>query len=203
MKHILTLLLAFAFFTGFSQSTYRFLESTDPLEEKWVNDIFNSMTEDEKIGQLMNIRAHSDKGPEHIAKVENLIKKYHVGGLTFFQGTVEKQAQLTNNYQKLSKIPLMVAMDAEWGLGMRLKSSSISYPRNLMLGSIQDNSLLYDFGAQMAEEFKRIGVHVNYAPVADVNNNPKKQIPIVTMHYQRFSTTYNAWIVLSYFHSKY
>ena len=84
----------------------------------------------------MNIRAHSDKGSEHIATVERLIKEYHIGGLTFFQGTPEKQLELSNRYQQLSqRIPLMIAMDAEWGVGMRFKSATINFPRQLMLGS--------------------------------------------------------------------
>lgn len=146
-------------------------------EQHWVDSIFNIMSFEERLGQLMNIRAHSDKGPEHIAKVESLIKKYHVGGLTFFQGTPEKQVELTNRYQKLTKhIPLMIAMDAEWGVGMRFKSATINFPRQLMLGAIQDNRLIYDMGEEVANQFKRLGMHVNFAPVADVNNNPENPV---------------------------
>ena len=116
-------------------------------EDAWVAQQFNSMNESERIGQLINIRAHSDKGSSHIAEVSNLIKKYDVGGLTFFQGTASKQAQLTERYQKLAKkVPLMVSIDGEWGLGMRLKSSTVSYPRQLTLGAIQDNKLIYNMG---------------------------------------------------------
>lgn len=142
-------------------------------EFAWVDAVFNSMSEDERIGQLMMIRAHSDKGPAHIAKVDNLIKDYHVGGLCFFQGTPEKQAELTNRYQNAAyRIPLLISMDAEWGLGMRLKKSTISFPRQLMLGAVRDNNLIYEFGAEVARHCNRLGVHLNFAPVADVNNNP-------------------------------
>ena len=103
-----------------------------------------TMTLDEKIGQLFMIRAHSDLGPDHIKSVEDQIKKYKVGGLCFFQGTPTKQAELTNKYQRLSDTPLMVAIDAEWGLGMRHKKSSISYPKQLTLGAISDNTLIYN-----------------------------------------------------------
>lgn len=141
-------------------------------EDQWVDSVFNAMTEDERLGQLFMIRAHSDKGPEHIAKVESLIKTYHVGGLCFFQGTPQKQAELTNQYQKLSpKLPLMIAIDGEWGLGMRMKASTISYPRQLTLGAIQNDKLLYDMGKEIARQMRRIGIHVNFAPVVDVNNN--------------------------------
>ncbi len=146
-------------------------------EQEWVDRIFNSMTQQERIAQLMMIRAHSDKGPAHIAKVEGLIKKHQVGGLCFFQGTPEKEIELTNRYQALTKhVPLMISMDAEWGIGMRFKKATINFPRALMLGAIQDNRLLYDMGKEIARQCKRIGVHVNFAPVADVNNNSENPV---------------------------
>lgn len=140
-------------------------------ETAWVEATFKTLTLDEKIGQLIWVRAHSDKGAEHVAKVKKLITNYHVGGLTFFQGTPEKQADYNNQFQKLAKVPLIISMDAEWGLGMRLKQSTISFPNMLTLGAIQDNRLLYDMGQEIARQCRRLGVHVNFGPVADVNNN--------------------------------
>ena len=146
-------------------------------EQRWVDSIFQTLTLDEKIGQLITIRAHSNKGSSHIAEVEGLIRRYKVGGVCFFQGTPQKQAELTNRYQKLAtKVPIMVSMDAEWGLGMRMRKSTISFPRQLMLGAIQDNSLIYELGEQVADQCKRLGVHVNFAPVVDVNNNPDNPV---------------------------
>ncbi|MEM9820183.1 MAG: glycoside hydrolase family 3 N-terminal domain-containing protein, partial [Bacteroidota bacterium] len=116
-------------------------------------------------------------GADHVAKVEQLIKNYQVGGLCFFQGSPEKQAELNNRYQRLSKkVPMMISMDAEWGLGMRLKENAISFPYQLMLGAIQDNPLLYDMGKEVARQCRRLGVHINFAPVADVNNNPENPV---------------------------
>lgn len=147
------------------------------LEQRWIDSLYNRMSPDERIGQLIMIRAHSDKGPDHIAAVENLIQKYNVGGLCFFQGTPEKQAELTNHYQELTQfVPLLVAMDAEWGLSMRLKETAIAFPRQLMLGAIQDNTLIYEMGREIARECRRLGVHINFAPVADVNNNPNNPV---------------------------
>jgi beta-glucosidase-like glycosyl hydrolase/CubicO group peptidase (beta-lactamase class C family) len=146
-------------------------------ENKWVETIFNQMTEDERIGQLINVRAHSNKGESHVRSVSNMIKKYKAGGVTFFQGTPAKQIQYANRFQKLTtKVPLMVAIDGEWGLGMRMKSSTISYPRQLTLGAIQDNGLIYKMGQEIARQCKRVGVHVNFAPVVDVNNNPNNPV---------------------------
>lgn len=135
-----------------------------------------TMSLDEKIGQLFMIRAHSDLGADHVRSVEKQIKDYHVGGLCFFQGTPTKQAELTNKYQKLSKTPLMVAIDAEWGLGMRHLDDAITFPKQLTLGAIDDNTLIYEMGQTIAEHLKRIGVHVNFAPVVDVNNNPSNPV---------------------------
>ena len=143
----------------------------------WVDSIMAKMSLDERIGQLFMIRAHSDLGEDHVRQVKEQIMKYHVGGLCFFQGTAMKQAALTNDYQRLTKrVPLMIAMDAEWGLGMRFKTGVISYPRQLMLGAIQDNSLIYEFGNELAHQFKQIGVHINFAPVVDINNNPNNPV---------------------------
>src|SRR5690606_29425936 len=96
----------------------------------------------------------------------------HLGGVVFFQGGPQRQAVLTNKYQSLSKTPLMIALDGEWGLGMRL-DSTISYPYQMTLGAVQDNNLIYRMGQQIAKDFKRLGIHINFAPVMDVNNNPK------------------------------
>jgi beta-N-acetylhexosaminidase len=146
-------------------------------EAQWVDETFARMNRDERIGQLFNIRAHSNLGNDHVAQVEKMIQEYHVGGLTFFQGTPEKQAELTNRYQQIAgKIPLMIAMDAEWGLGMRMKETTISFPKQLTLGAIQDNRLLYDFGKEVAWQLRRLGVHVNFAPDVDVNNNPRNPV---------------------------
>ena len=139
-------------------------------EKQWVDSIFQQLTVKQKIAQLIMIRAHSDKGADHIAQVEELIKKYEVGGLCFFQGTPAKQISLVNQYQSISKVPLMVGIDGEWSLGMRLKET-MSFPRALMLGAIQNNDLIYKMGREIGIQMKRVGVHVNFAPVADVNNN--------------------------------
>lgn len=154
-----------------------FLQGSDP-GVRWAASEVSKMTLDEKIGQLFMIRAHSDLGPDHIKEVEKQIKNYHVGGLCFFQGTPKKQAELTQRYQNLSKRPLMVAVDAEWGLGMRFtkKGDAISFPKQLTLGAIEDNNLIYEMGVEIAQQLKMIGAHINFAPVVDVNNNPANPV---------------------------
>lgn len=173
--------------------------SSDVVAMQWANSVYQEMSPDERIGQLIWLRAHSDKGPEHVAFVEKMIRDYHVGGLTFFQGTPLEQAKLTNQYQALVKrVPLLISMDAEWGLGMRMKQTTISYPRQLMLGAIQDNRLIYDMGAEIARQLRRLGVHANFAPVADVNNNPSNPV----INYRSFGEDRNNVAVKSFFYMK-
>jgi beta-N-acetylhexosaminidase len=155
---------------------------TDPLvakdsvaQTKWVDTLLNNMTIDEKIGQLFMVQAYSNKDVEHSKLIENFIEKYHIGGLIFMQGTPEKQALLNNKYQSISKIPLLIGFDGEWGLNMRLKNT-YRFPWNMTLGAIQNNKLIEDFGKQVAKHCKRLGIHINFAPVVDININPKNPI---------------------------
>lgn len=165
------LLLVISFNSLFAQSK---------SEQKWVDSLFNTLSFDEKIGQLFILRAHSNKDSAYEERVAQQIRDYQVGGLCFFQGTPEKQATLTNYYQSLSrKVPLFVSMDAEHGLGMRLMENTISYPRYLALGAIQDNRLIYEMGAAVARQCRRLGVNVNFAPDADINNNGEN--PVIGM----------------------
>jgi beta-glucosidase-like glycosyl hydrolase/CubicO group peptidase (beta-lactamase class C family) len=143
--------------------------------QQWTDSVFRSLSDEEKIAQLMVIRAHSNLGADHIAKVTDDITKYNVGGLCFFQGGPVRQANLTNFYQSIAKTPLMVTIDAEWGLGMRL-DSVIKYPYQLTLGALDDERLVYRMGLAVGEQCKRLGVHVNYAPVVDINNNPNNPV---------------------------
>lgn len=144
-------------------------------KQQWVDSVFNSLSDDQRIAQLMVIRAHSNLGPDHVAKVVNDIQQYNVGALCFFQGGPVRQANLTNYYQSITKTPLMITIDGEWGLGMRLDSVT-KYPYQLTLGSINDERLVYRMGQAVGEQCKRMGIHVNYAPVVDINNNPNNPV---------------------------
>ncbi len=141
----------------------------------WADSVFNSLSKEEKVAQLLVIRAHSNLGPDHVSQVTELIQKYNVGALCYFQGGPVRQANLTNYYQGIAKTPLMVTIDAEWGLGMRL-DSVIRFPYQLSLGAIQDPGIVYQMGLAVGEQCKRIGVHVNYAPVIDINNNANNPV---------------------------
>ncbi|HVZ58007.1 MAG TPA: glycoside hydrolase family 3 N-terminal domain-containing protein [Chitinophagaceae bacterium] len=144
-------------------------------ESRWVDSVINSLSDDQKIAQLVIIRAHSNLGADHVAKVEDLIRNYNVGGLCFFQGGPVRQALLTNAYQRLAKTPLLISIDAEWGLGMRLDSVT-RFPYQLTLGAMDDPRLVYAMGRAIARQCRRMGIQVNFAPDADINNNPDNPV---------------------------
>ncbi|WP_309642580.1 glycoside hydrolase family 3 N-terminal domain-containing protein [Flavobacterium sp.] len=145
------------------------------IEKKWVDSIYNTLTFDERIGQLFMVSAYSNKDSVHVKAIDKLIQENKVGGLIFFQGGPVRQAKLTNRFQSESKVPLLIGIDAEWGLSMRL-DSTYRYPFNMTLGAIQNKKLIETVGIQMGEQNKRIGVHFNFAPVLDINTNPKNPI---------------------------
>lgn len=161
---------------GYAQQYPNSLLSNDAEDQKkWVDSIMKKLTIDQKIGQLFMLQAYSNKDKKHQVYIEKMIKKFHIGGLIFMQGTPEKQVKLTNIYQSKTKIPLLIGFDGEWGLNMRLKNT-FRYPWNMTLGAVQNNKLIELFGKQLGEHCKRVGIHINFAPVVDINTNPKNPI---------------------------
>lgn len=136
----------------------------------WVDSVYQKMTLDERIGQLFMVAAYSNKNKAHLNDLSLLIEQYHIGGLIFFQGGPGRQINVLNQLQPKAKIPLWIGMDAEWGLAMRL-DSTMKFPKQMTLGAIENDSLVYAMGAEIARHSKAVGVHVNFAPVVDVNNN--------------------------------
>ena len=144
-------------------------------QNHWVDSIFKRLSLNRKIAQLLFVRAHTNLGQRYEDSVAAVIEKEQLGGVVFFQGGPVRQAVLTNRYQSLSKVPLIIAMDGEWGVGMRL-DSTISYPYQMALGAIRDNTLIYKMGQYVAYDFKRLGMQMNFAPDMDVNNNPNNPV---------------------------
>ncbi|HAZ25155.1 MAG TPA: glycosyl hydrolase, partial [Algoriphagus sp.] len=144
-------------------------------QRNWVDSVFQSLSSEERLGQLFMVAAYSNKDQKHIDEISQLVKDENLGGLIFFQGGPDRQARLTNYYQALAKTPLFIAMDAEWGISMRLDSVP-DFPRAMTLGAIQNSDLIYDMGAEMARQFKELGMHINFAPVVDVNSNPENPV---------------------------
>ncbi len=141
----------------------------------WVDSVYQSMTPDERIAQLMMIAAFSNRDSTHIRDVECHVRELKVGGIIFFKGSPHKQAALTNNYQALAKVPLIIGIDGEWGLSMRLDSTPV-FPRQMAIGASRDEHLMYDLGRVIGRQCKRMGIHWNFAPDVDVNNNPNNPV---------------------------
>jgi beta-N-acetylhexosaminidase len=171
MKKIILFTLLLIFF--FDQSHAQKKNTT--AEKKWVTSHFKALSLDEKIAQLMIIRAHSEWNQAKRDTLSQLIKQYNIGGLCFFQGGPVREAIQTNYYQSIAKTPLLITMDAEWGVGMRLDSVEM-FPRQLSLGAILSNDLIYKMGAAIANQCKRLGIQVDYAPDIDINNNPSNPV---------------------------
>lgn len=139
--------------------------------EAWVDSVIASLSPDERIAQLFMVAAYSNKDQQHVSQISRLVSTYNIGGLIFFQGGPLRQAALTNLYQAMAKTPLLISIDAEWGLAMRL-DSTIRFPKQMTLGAVQDDKPVYSMGSEIARECRRLGIHINFAPVVDVNNNP-------------------------------
>ena len=173
--HFFKTLLFFLFISFFSYSQNPLITSDKIEQEVWVDSIYNSLSIDQKIGQLFTIWVATKQGPEKMDEVSSIIKKNHLGGLIFSLGNINDQAKYTNEFQSISKVPLLIGMDAEWGIGMRL-DDAFSFPYNMTLGALNDNSLIYRVGKRIGVHAKRIGVHINFAPVTDINTNPNNPI---------------------------
>lgn len=166
-------------------------------EEQWVQSRLGRMSLEEKIGQLLMIRAYSrgDKAEEKL--ILKYIRQYHIGGICFFQGSPAEQARLVNVYQAASQVPLFIGIDAEWGLGQRFPKEAISFPKQMALGAIQDSRHIYDMGKEIAAQLKAVGVNVNFAPAVDINNNPAN--PVIherSFGEDRFNVTSKAYMYI-------
>ena len=148
-------------------------------QEAWVDSVFRSLTPDEKIAQLMVVRLSSITASRqvvfHDSAVEAAVRKYNIGSICLFQGAPVKQASFVNYFQSIARTPILMTIDGENGVGMRLDSVA-GLPRQMMLGAVRDPDLIYRYGRWVAEQCRRLGIHVNYAPVVDVNNNPANPV---------------------------
>ncbi len=146
-------------------------------ENHWVDSVYNSLTVKQRIGQLLMVRAN-ESGKPYNQDLDALIRKYNLGGVTFFKGDAEAQLIQTNRWQQIAQTPMLISIDAEWGLGMRI-NNTISYPYQMTLGALQNDALISEMGMQIAEQCHRMGIHMNFAPVVDANDNP--QNPVIGM----------------------
>lgn len=156
-----------------AQISYK-IEKSNP-RTKWVDSVYNELNPEERIGQLFMVAAYSGGKNYNQDAILKLLENHQIGGLIFMQGGPVRQALLTNKYQQIAQVPLLISMDAEWGLGMRL-DSVINFPRQMMLGAARDTNLMYQVGMAIAYQCKRMGVQVNFSPDIDINNNANNPV---------------------------
>lgn len=143
--------------------------------EKWVEEKYNSLSQNEKLGQLFIVALYTNKGDNHIDEIRNIVSREQIGGLILMQDDAAKEITLVNEFQQKSKTPMMIGMDAEWGLYQRIAAAH-KYPWAMTLGAIQDKSLIEKMSAKIAEDCHRMGINWDFAPVVDVNTNPNNPI---------------------------
>jgi beta-N-acetylhexosaminidase len=176
MKNIVLLIILLSFSSQLkAQEGHDFVTFINQQHD-WVDSVYKKLNKRERIAQLFMVRAHTNLGQRYIDSVAKVIKNEKLGGVVLFQGGPVRHANLINRYQALAKVPLLIAIDGEWGLGMRLPDSAISYPYQMALGAIQNNTLIYTMGQEVAKDLKRLGVNINFAPVVDINNNPRNPV---------------------------
>ncbi|MBA4053943.1 MAG: hypothetical protein C0490_04455, partial [Marivirga sp.] len=154
-----------------------FTVHAQPDKNRWVDSVFTTLNAEEKIGQLFMMVVPSHAGPDDVERIANEIKSHEIGGIIFQQETPYHQASATQKFQRDSKIPLFVGQDAEWGLG-QMVDSTISFPRPMILGAISNDSMIYSMGRETARQMKILGLNINFAPLADINNDP--QDPLIS-----------------------
>ncbi|MBK5195105.1 MAG: glycoside hydrolase, partial [Proteiniphilum sp.] len=175
MKKIL-FLCAFGLYTVLASAqvaTALFEKADNEKMNLWVDSVYTTMTPDERVGQLFMPIVEPNSGWKK--RIAGYIQQQKVGGLLYSKGTLAHQADVTNYAQSISRVPLMIALDGEWGLSMRL-SDAPKYPRNLIIGAIQDEETLKLYGKEVARQCKEMGIHVNFAPSIDVHTNPQNPI---------------------------
>ncbi len=164
-----------SFFVTAQQIPEPLLSHNPEKQQIWVDSVYQALTLNQKIGQLFMVQVFSDQDALTKQEILRQIKEYQIGGVIYSKGGPKRQVKLNNELQAISHIPLLVGMDAEWGLNMRL-DSTFAFPYNMTLGAIKNDQLIYRVGQQIAAHCKRIGVHVNFAPVVDINTNPNNPI---------------------------
>ncbi|MEL6812310.1 MAG: glycoside hydrolase family 3 N-terminal domain-containing protein [Bacteroidota bacterium] len=175
-RFVTTSLFILTFFISFSQQINPLIVLDDlQNQQQWVDSIYGNMSLQEKVGQLFMVDVFSGDPKTNTDKIKKLISDYYIGGIIFSKGGPGRQATLNNEFQAMAKTKLLIGMDAEWGLAMRL-DSTFAYPWNMTLGAIKDNRIVEQVGKRIGDHSRRMGVHFNFAPVVDINTNPKNPI---------------------------
>lgn len=178
-KSVYVVLLCFFAIHGFTQTIPNlYAEANKTNMNLWVDSVFNQLSVDERIGQLFMVIANPKADAANMRKLMRYVNEIKLGGILFHKGSPNTQAEVTNQLQKASRVPLLVSLDGEWGLSMRLTNTT-RFPKNMMLGAIENDSLIFEYGKEVARQCKELGIHINFAPALDVNSNTEN--PVIGM----------------------
>lgn len=176
IKKLIPVLIFFSAIYSPAQYIPKNISEKDKKEAKsWVNSTYKSLSDEDKLGQLFIVALYTNKDQAHINSVRNLVETEKIGGIILMQDDATMEINLVNEFQSKSKVPLMVGMDAEWGVYQRI-AKAYKFPWAITLGAIQDKNLVYQMAAKIAEDCKRMGINWDFAPVVDVNTNPNNPI---------------------------
>ena len=177
MRKILTMLLCcVCLLSAKAQTTPNMYRNVDQAKmNHWVDSVFDAMSYDERIGQLFMVIAEPKSDNRNMQRLMKYVNDIKIGGILFHKGNPVTQAEVTNRLQKASRVPMFVSLDGEWGLSMRL-SGTTRFPKNMMLGAIEDNTLITEYGKEVARQCKEMGIQINFAPDIDVNSNTDNPI---------------------------
>ena len=179
MKNNISCILVFIFgCVGYLHAQFspkNFTKDLDKKAVKYADSLYAKLSMDERIGQLYIVALYTNKDQNHISGVRKLVEQERIGGIILMQDDAEQEIVLVNEFQKRSRVPMLFGMDAEWGLYQRIKTAH-KFPWAMTLGAIQDNNLVYEMASKIAEDAKKMGIYWNFAPVVDVNTNPKNPI---------------------------
>lgn len=179
MKNNISCILVFIFgCVGYLHAQFSPKNITKDLDKKavkYADSLYAKLSMDERIGQLYIVALYTNKDQNHISGVRKLVEQERIGGIILMQDDADQEIALVNEFQKKSRVPMLFGMDAEWGLYQRIKTAH-KFPWAMTLGAIQDNNLVYEMASKIAEDAKKMGIYWNFAPVVDVNTNPKNPI---------------------------
>lgn len=176
MKRLILVITIFSLIFYKAQYTPKNIsEEQTKIAKEWVDKTYNELSEDQKLGQLFIVALYTNKGIDHINEIRNLVSKEQIGGLILMQDDAAMEINLVNEFQTRSKVPMMIGMDAEWGIFQRI-AKAYKFPWAITLGAIQDEKLVYEMATKIAADCKRMGINWDFAPVVDVNTNPNNPI---------------------------
>lgn len=175
MKRLSAILLSLSILSGQAVEPRLYQTVDQQKMEQWADSVFNTLSPNERIAQLFVITVRNSDTPQNRKSLQRFVQQLKVGGLLFDSGSAVDQANLTNYCQSMARVPLLMTLDGEWGLAMRLDDTP-RFPVNMMLGAIQDDSLLYEYGRAVGRQCRRMGIQVNFAPVVDLNSNPRNPV---------------------------